>query len=142
MGFSGQTRGLRARLRDGFSLLEVMIAAMLLIIVFFGLAQLYTRGRTQIDYEEDRRKATAVAQARLDGLRRDYTYDRLPAVNGTDTTFVVDNRSYRVHHYIYRGRPETNATTESLVVYWNARTYAGTITRSLSTTTIVARGMP
>ncbi len=130
------------RASSGFSLLEVMIAAVLLVMVFFGLAQLYTRGRTQIDYEEDRRKATAVAQARLDGLRRDYTYDLLPPLNGTDTTFTVDNRGFRVHHVIRAEWPQVNATTESLVVSWTARTYGGPITRTLNTTTIVGRGMP
>ena len=97
--------------QGGFSLLEVMIAAFLLIIVFFGLAQIYARSRTQLDYEEDRRKATAVAQARLDGLRRDYGFDLLPALDGTDTTIVSDSRDYIISHYIFPHMPDSHATT-------------------------------
>jgi Tfp pilus assembly protein PilV len=127
---------------DGFSLLEVMVAALLLLIVFFGLAQLYTRGRTQMGYEEDRRKATAVAQARLDGIRRDYGYDALAALNGTTTSYTVDGRNFSVLHAVTTDSPEPQSTSITLTVSWAAKTYSGTVTRSLNTTTILARGMP
>ncbi len=60
---------------SGFSLIEVMVAAILVIIVMYGLMQFFVRGRIQVDYEEDRRKATAVAQERIEQLRRwDFAY--------------------------------------------------------------------
>lgn len=128
--------------QGGFSLLEVMIAAFLLIIVFFGLAQIYTRSRTQLDYEEDRRKATAVAQARLDGLRRDYRFDLLPALDGTDTTIVADRRDYTISHHIFPHMPDSHATTCSLTVTWTANVGGTPVDRTLEATTILARAMP
>jgi type II secretory pathway pseudopilin PulG len=131
---------------QGFSLLEVLIAASLLIIVFYGITQYYIRGRTQIDYEENRRKATAVAQNRLDGIRRDYTYDTLPALNGTTANFVVENKTYQVTHTIATDMAflaaQTNATTITLTVRWPEKVGASTVTRSLTTATVLARGMP
>ncbi len=126
----------------GFSLLEVMIAAVLLLIVFSGLAQYVYRGRTQIGYEEDRRRATAIAEARLEGLRRDYRFDRLPALNGTDTTYVSDGRQYLVSHEVATGVPEPQAATISLTVTWNASVSGARVARRLVATTILARSLP
>jgi Tfp pilus assembly protein PilV len=124
------------------TLLEVMIAAIILIIVFLGLAQFYWRGRRQIDYEEDRRKATAVVQARFDGLRRDYHFDHLSSLNNTDTTYVVDNRSFRIHHTVTANAPETNATTVRLDVTWVAKVGGSNVNRTMQATTILGRGLP
>jgi len=120
----------------------VLVAAFLLLIVMFGLMQFYVRGRTQLDYEEDRRKATAVAQARLDVLRRGFTYDLLPPLNGTTVTTTSDGRTYTIQHAVTVAAPEPQATTVTLTVSWNARVGASTVQRSLVTTTILARGMP
>jgi hypothetical protein len=123
-------------------LIVVLVAAVLLLIVFFGLAQVTVRGRRQVDLEEDRRRATAVAQARLDGLRSDYRYETLPGLDGTDTTFVVDNRDYAVSHAVQPGVPEGQATTIALTVTWNAKINGSDVPRSLSATTVLGRGMP
>src|SRR5512142_2627071 len=96
---------------SGLTILEVLIAASLLLLVMFGLMQFYVRGRTQLDYEEDRRKATAVAQDRLDSLRRIMTYEVLSDMGDTqihnahlalidDTTYAVDGRDFTVHHTV------------------------------------------
>jgi type II secretory pathway pseudopilin PulG len=127
--------------RGGFSLLEVMIAAFLLIIVFFGLAQIYTRSRTQIDYEEDRRKATAVAQARLDGIRRDYTFDTISELIGRDTTIVSDRREYDISHFIFPHYPDSHAVTCSLIVAWTASVAGTDVERTLEATTILGRSI-
>jgi Tfp pilus assembly protein PilV len=132
---------------SGFALLEVFVAAILLIIVFLGLAQTYWRGRREIDYEEDRRKATAVLQARFDGIRRDHRYSDLPLMDGTrpvatDTTYTVDGRRFTVSHSITQGVPEPQATTVTLTVTWKARVGSTQVNRSLSATTILGRAMP
>ncbi|MFB3909583.1 MAG: hypothetical protein ACE15D_14410 [Candidatus Eisenbacteria bacterium] len=121
-----------------------MIAAMLLILVFFGLTAAFTRGRTQIDYEEDRRKATAVAQARLDRIRRDYHFETLPILDNTDTTIVSDNRTYTVHHVVGRlADPDSlQADTIRITVQWNARVGDHDVVRQHETTTMLGRGMP
>lgn len=139
---AGRVRTATGARRAGFTLIEVMVAAFLVLIVFFGLAQFYARGRTQVDYEEDRRKATAVAQARLDGLRRDFRYEELAALDGTDTTYVVDGRNFVVSHVILADNPEEHATTCSLLVTWSARVGATTVDRTLEATTMLGRGLP
>lgn len=134
--------GRRRSCAEGVSLLEVMVAAFLLLVVLFGVAQVFLRGRVQIDYEEDRRKATAVAQARLDGIRRGLRYDDLPDLDGVDTTYIVDGRSFRVSHEIEPATPEDAATTVTLTVHWNAKVAGANVARSDTTTSILARGMP
>jgi prepilin-type N-terminal cleavage/methylation domain-containing protein len=126
----------------GFSLLEVLVASFLLIIVFFGLAQLHARGRRQIDYEEDRRKATGVLQSRLDGIRRDYTFDTLPSLNGTILSLAVDSRPYTIAHVV---TPDDSLQMDTvrLAVTWQARTSGGaTVNRTMTASTLLARGMP
>jgi Tfp pilus assembly protein PilV len=128
--------------RAGVSLVEVLVGAVLLLVVMFGLAQFYSRGRRQIGYEEDRRKATLVAQHRLDGIRRDYRYEALPALNNVDTTLTVDGKGFTVRTQVVTDSPESLATTVTATVRWTAQTYSGNVTRSHSATTILARGMP
>lgn len=130
----------RRRLESGFTLIEVMIASMLLLVVFFGLAQTYSRGRRQMGYEEDRRKASAILQARIDCLRRDYSYDTLSAL--ADTVYVVDNRNYTVSHTVSAADPEPQSTTVGLQISWIARTEGGTVNRTEDCTTILSRGLP
>jgi prepilin-type N-terminal cleavage/methylation domain-containing protein len=132
------------RSEEGFTLLEVMVAASLLLVVFYGVTQFYVRGRTQLDFEEHRRKASAVAQARLDGIRRDRRYDQLAALNntGTDTTYVLENKNYAVHHQVVVGTPEPQATTVTVTVTWTARVAGANVNRTLVASTILARGMP
>ena len=50
-------RGARAA---GFTLLEVLVAAVILVLVFFGIAQVYARGRGQVDFEEESVPAAVV----------------------------------------------------------------------------------
>ena len=130
----------RKRKDSGFTLIEVMVAAFLLLVVFTGLAQTYARGRRQIGYEEDRRKATAILQARVDCLRRDYSYDTLTSLS--DTTYVVGNRSYNVSHAISAADPELNSTTLTIQVAWTANTEGGSVNRTEDCTTILSRGLP
>jgi Tfp pilus assembly protein PilV len=122
--------------------MEVLVAVVLLVIVFFGLAQMYWRGRVQMDYEETRRKATAAAQARLDGIRRDYGYDDLPALAARDTTYTVDNRTFAVAHEVMPGVPEAQATTLTITVTWTEQVAGNDVDRTLTCTTILGRGMP
>jgi type II secretory pathway pseudopilin PulG len=128
--------------QDGITMIEILIAAFLIIIVFFGLTQYYTRGRTHLNYEEDRRKATAVAEDRIDGIRRDFRYDDLSGLDGSDTTYVVDDRSYTVSHVVTPNDPEDQATTLDLTVAWTAKVGGSDVSRSLNVTTILGRGMP
>jgi Tfp pilus assembly protein PilV len=130
------------RNREGLTILEVLVAASLLLTVMFGLMQFYVRGRTQLDFEEDRRKATAIAQDRLDGLRRGMTYDQLPALHGTTRAYTVDGRTYTEVDSVWAAQPEAQATLVKATVKWNAKVGAASVQRSVVATTILARGMP
>jgi len=114
-----------------------MIAAVILIIVMYGVAQFYTRGRAQIDHEEERRKGTAAAQFRLDELRT-FSYALLPGYDGTDTTMVIDERTYVVGLDVSPESPNPHATTVVATVTWDIRNQPGD-TRSLEVTTIIGR---
>lgn len=129
-----------ATARAGYTLLEVLLACFLLLGVVLAMASTYSRGRAQIDLEEDRRKATAVVQAQLDAVRRDRTYDSLPSL--ADTTYQVDGRTYTVTHVVTLDSPGPMVATVAVQVSWNARLPGGgQLNRSLSATTMLARSL-
>lgn len=124
-------------------MIEVLIAAVLVIVVMYWLTQYYVMGRKHLDYEEHRRKATAVAQARLDQVR-DWPYDYLASLVDSvtvDTTMVVDGRSYDVSLTFSPG-PNPHATKVQAVVMWQAGLPyepGNAFTRRDTTTTLVGR---
>lgn len=126
----------------GASLIEIVVASALVLIIFSGLAAFYRNGRMQLGAEEDRRRAVAVAQARLDGIRRDYRFDEVSRLDGRDTTYVVGQRRYRVRQSVAVDWPEENAATVTVTVRWTSSVGAGTADLSLAGTTIVGRRVP
>ncbi len=127
--------------RGGFTLLETMIAAILLLIMFFALAQIHARGRAQMALDEHRRKATAELQATLEGLRRDYDYDSLGALDGDRAAVRVDGMDFTVATDVSVGTPEAQATTVVVTVSWHETIGGNDIVRDVSATTILARGL-
>jgi len=129
--------------RQGFTLVEVMVATFLLVVVFAGLTAIYTRGRTQMDYEEDRRKATAVLQDRFDTIRPQYRFTTLETLNGSPPVlYMVDNKRFTVGHLVVVGEPETQAATITLTVAWDARLESGiSAARTMTCTTILGRAL-
>jgi len=134
----------------GFSLLEVMIAGVILILVFWGLAQFYTRGRTHVDFEEDRRKATAVGQERIEEARR-WTYGYLESLDGTvvDTAMTVDGQDYTVSLAVNPGDepapPNDDISVVKVGVIWDRRLdplVATAVPDTLWLTTLVGRRFP
>ena len=142
MVFPKHNRPERRRCQSGFTLVEVFVAGFLLLVVMFGLAQVYAKGRTQIDFEEDRRKATAVAQDRMDAIRRDFVYDDLGTLDGAVVGYPIDGNTFTVTHAVTVGAPEGQSTTIDLTVTWNALVNGAPVARSLVSTTILGRGMP
>ena len=123
----------------GFTLIEVMVAAMTLLLLFFGMAQIFSKGRGQLVIDEDKRNAVAVAQARLESLREDYRHIDLPSVAGNDTTYVVGGRTYTVEHAVLPDAPEDRAATVTVTVNWNAVVNGNSIARTVDCTTILGR---
>jgi len=128
--------------QTGFTLIEVMVAIIVLTLAFYGLAQVYARGRSTLRVDASRRTAIAVAQARLEQLRRDYRYGDLPGLDGSDTTFTVGQITYTVHHTIRAQTPEPQATTVTVDVAWQAHTTHGDVSRSLDVSSIIGRSLP
>lgn len=129
----------------GMTLIEVMIAALLLVIVLFWLTQYYVQGRKHLDYEEQRRKATALAQARLDEART-WSYDYLLSLADSvaaETTRVVDGRPYTVGLRVEPGPNPYTSRVEAVVTWEAARNYeaGNAFTRSDTTTTLIARSL-
>jgi prepilin-type N-terminal cleavage/methylation domain-containing protein len=130
-----------SRNQHGVTLVEVMVAAFLLAIAFGGLAQIYTRGRGQIDLEEDRRKATGIAQARFDTIRRAVEYEDLDSLDDTITTFTVDGRTFQLSHAVVVDSPEIHSTEVQITISWTAHLEHRDITRSQTAATIFGRGL-
>lgn len=126
----------------GFTVIEVMVAAVILLLVYFGAAQYAVQSRAQMDLEESRRIAGAVGRARLESLRREESFDTLATLAGRDTTYVVDNRSYAVTHAVQIAVPETAAATVTVTVGWNKLVGGNLLPRTLSLTTIFGRSIP
>lgn len=127
--------------RSGFTLLEVMIAAILLLIMFFGLARVHGAARKQIVMEDRRRTATNVLENHVEAIRRDTTYDGLAALNGRVVQYVVDGVTYSARNTITVATPEAQATTILVAVSWPEMINTTAITRSVQCTTILARGL-
>ncbi len=135
------TSGARRIDRSGFTLLEVMIAAILLLIMFFGLARVHGGARKQIVMEDRRRAATNVVESHLEAIRRDTTYDDLVDLHAQSTQYVVDGVTYTARNTISSDYPEAQATTILVTVSWPEMINTTAITRSVSCTTILARGL-
>ena len=127
------------RAERGFTLIEVMVASVILLLVFLGLANVHSSSRRQLVHNEDLRNATAVAQARLESLRRDYRNQDLPSLVGNDTTYVVGGHNFVVSHAVSADTPEDRATTVTVTVNWSVRYSGSSTNRSVDCTTILGR---
>lgn len=129
----------------GMTLIEVMIAALILVIVLFWLTQYYVQGRKHLDYEEQRRKATALGQARLDQART-WSYDYLRSLADSvaaDTAMVVEGRTFTVGLVVGDGPNPYTSQVQAVVTWEAARNYepGNAFTRSDTTTTLIARSL-
>ncbi len=125
--------------QKGFTLIEVMVASVILLLLFFGMAQIFSRSRAQLVHDEDKRNAVAVAQARLESLREDYRHQDLPGLAGNDTTYVVGGRNFTVSHQVTADTPEARATVVTVTVGWTAHVNGNAVNRTLDCTTILGR---
>ncbi len=127
--------------QDGFTLIEVMVAAVVLLLAFFRMARYAAGSRTQLSLEEGRRHAVAVAQGRLEAIKRGETYDTLSSLAECDTTYIVDGRPYAVTHTISLSTPEEHAATVGVTVTWSEMIAGNAAPRSIALTAIVSRSL-
>ena len=124
---------------SGITLVEVMVAAFLLLVTFFGLSTVYSRGRAQMLLEVDRRQATSILQSRLDSIRRELIYDDLADLHETFMNYQVNGKTYQIAHSVSSADPEPQASTVTVSVSWNARIGGSNVARTQSCTTILTR---
>ncbi len=127
--------------QDGFTLIEVMVASVVLLLACFGMAHYAVGSRTQLSLEEGRRHAVAVAQGRLETIKRGETYDTLDSLSDRDTTYTVDGRPYAVTHTVGLNTPDEHAATVAVTVTWSEMISGNATPRSIGLATIVSRSL-
>jgi prepilin-type N-terminal cleavage/methylation domain-containing protein len=127
--------------RSGFTLVEVMVAAFLITIVFFGAAHYASKSRGLMQHDESRRHAVAIAQGRLESIRTYETYDTLNTLAGRDTTYTVDGRPFTLIHTVTLDSPQTSAATVTVNLAWNVNISGNLVPRTLSMSSILSRSI-
>lgn len=150
------TREKRATRRGeaGFSLLELIIASLILVILATAIIEAGLRSRNQIDYEEVRRRAITIGQERFETMRAQFDYDSIATRNidtvivdnmggnGPPTTFALTSRMHRGHLDIVADSLEDYVKFVSATVSWEAQGLDGaTATRQVVLNTFFFRGL-
>ena len=115
---------------DGFTLIEMMVAILLLGVGLMGLAALSSTVTRANVHSSARTTANALAQERIERLRTD-AYDAI--VNGSDVR-TVDGIAYARSWDISADDPEPGLKTVVVTVTWTSRG------RTHSTTLSTIRG--
>jgi type IV pilus assembly protein PilV len=113
----GPVRRPRARPGAGFTLVEVIVAIVLLGVGLMGLAALSTTVTRANVQSSSLTTATALAQERAERLRTE-DYDAL--ASGNDSR-VVDNVTYTRSWVVTADDPEPGLKTVAIAVSWTTR---------------------
>lgn len=132
------------RRERGFSVLETLIAAFILIVLGTAIVTTGLKSRTQIDHEEVRRRAIALAQERLETVRATIPYDSLTATRISDAV-TVDGTTFTHRGGVIGGivadPTVDDAKSIADTVSWTATGGGNSITRRVIMHTIVFRGI-
>lgn len=114
----------------GSSLLEVMIAVLIVSIVSVAMSVFFARGRFMFDQEEHKRVGTLIAQQAL---------ERAKGMNYADVaawsdTLIVANITYDLAVSVQTGAPAADMKTVRAVTTWQVRP---TVERSVSLATLL-----
>ncbi len=90
------------RAEAGFSILETIVAAFILVILATAIVTAGLKSRTHIDYEEVRRRAIAIGQERFETIRAQFPYTAIVAAN-IDTTITLDGATYDLESIVTDG---------------------------------------
>jgi prepilin-type N-terminal cleavage/methylation domain-containing protein len=139
------------RSQAGFTLLETIIAALILVVLAAAIVSAGLKSRYQIDYEEVRRRAIAIGQERFETIRAQFRYDDIdPAV--IDTTITLDGATYDLDSHMTLGADSVLAAPDDSLedyvkfvtntVSWTARGASGqTVRRKVVMSTYFFRGL-
>jgi Tfp pilus assembly protein PilV len=123
-------RRLRRRHQAGASLIEIIIATLIVAILAIGLVEFFAKGRVGFDREERKRVATLLAQESMERtIAKGYT-----TIASWNETRRVSSVSYSVAVTVQSNTPETNIKTVRSTVTWQA---TPTAQRSVSLATLV-----
>ena len=114
----------------GSSLLEVMIAVLILSIVSVAMSVFFARGRFMFDQEERKRVGTLIAQQALEQAKGMNYAD----VGAWSDTLTVANITYDLAVTVQAGAPAADMKTVRAVTTWQVRP---TVDRSVSLATLI-----
>jgi type II secretory pathway pseudopilin PulG len=134
------TRSRSPHREAGFSLVETLVAAFILIVLGTAIVTTGLKSRTQIDYEEVRRRALGIAQERLETIRASFDFGDVTKAK-IDTTITLDGTTFTLRSGVQVGVPTDDAKTVADTVSWSATGGGKTITRRVVLHTIVFRGL-
>jgi Tfp pilus assembly protein PilV len=121
---------LRRRHQSGASLIEIIIATLIVAILAIGLVEFFAKGRVGFDREERKRVATLLCQ---ESMERTIAKGYAAIANWTETR-RVSSVSYSVVVTVQSNTPEANIKTVRSTVTWQA---TPTATRAVSLATLV-----
>jgi Tfp pilus assembly protein PilV len=131
----------------GLTLLEVMISAVILLFVLLSMISGYAMGRVNLDREEVKRRAVALAQDRMETIR---ARSNAPPVTANfnaltkariDTTYTLDRTTFTLSSTVTPLPTATNTLLKviSMDVTWTVHEKVGTSTRGIRITGAIAR---
>ncbi len=133
----------------GLTLLEVMIAALVLLFVLLSMVSGYMLGRVNLDREEVKRRAIGLAQDRLETVRARSIASvaawELVVPARIDTTYVLDGTTFRLTSTVDDSLPTTPTTkpvrkTVTVNVGWTIiKKDASTVARSIRSSTVMSK---
>lgn len=101
---------------SGSSLLEIMIAVVILALVTLGLVEFFAKGRIWFDQEEHKRVASLLAQEAMEKtVTRGY-----PLIANWSQWRTVSNVRYSVAVTVQANTPEADMKTITSVATWQA----------------------
>jgi Tfp pilus assembly protein PilV len=131
----------------GLTLLEVMIAALILLFVLLSMISGYNMGRINLDREEVKRRAIALAQDRMETIR---ARAMAPPVTASfnaittariDTTYTLDGNTFTLRSTVNPLPSATNTLLKEITmdVTWTVYEKVGTSTRGIRIAGCIAR---
>lgn len=133
---------------SGFSVFDVLLAVIILVVLGTALVEATYRSRAQLDYEEVRRRAILIAQERLETARSDYDFDLITKA-ALDTTITMEGTLFTIGTEVGIGIDPEDADslddymkTVSDTVSWIATNQQGDqLTRRVTMKTVIFRGL-
>jgi prepilin-type N-terminal cleavage/methylation domain-containing protein len=104
----------------GFTLIEILIAAMIISIASLGVASLTVGIIRGNSFSKQVTMATTLAQDQLENVKRLGYTNSSSAVGTEDYGSIQDYTAFKRVTSVTNNTPSTNISTVNVTVYWNA----------------------